>query len=52
MLTVIVDSCGSVKYKIQEWEVSRLYQLHIFYLEELKEVDLLTIIFAIITNLY
>lgn len=36
---------------VQEWEVCRLSQLQIFCLEELTELDLLTIIFAIITNL-
>lgn len=52
VLALIVDSCGTVKYKVQEWEVRRLYQLQIFCSEELKDLDLLTIIFAIITNLY
>lgn len=51
VLDLIADNCGSVKYKGQEWEVCRLYQLQIFCLEELTELDLLTIIFAIITNL-
>lgn len=45
-------SHGSDKYEAQEWEGHRLYQLHILCLEEMKELYLLTIIFAITTNLY
>lgn len=52
VLTLITDSCGSDKHEVQEWEVHRLYQLRILCLEELKELHLLTIIFAIISDLY
>lgn len=52
VLGLIADSCGCVKYRDQEGEACRLYQLHTFCSEELKELDLFTIIFTIITNLY
>lgn len=52
ILSLITDSCGSDKYEVQEWESQRLYQLYILCLEEMKEFHLLTIIFAITTNLY
>lgn len=51
-LSLITDSCGSDKYEVLEWEGHRWYQLHILCLEEMKELHLLTIIFAITTNFY